>query len=134
MKKLFLTISVFSALTFSAVAQNEKTATPASAQQPLTPEQKADKETAKAINVLGLNDSQKAKFKQLSLERITSNRALKAKATTKEDKQKTHDLVKANNDKFFAGVNAMLNAEQQTKWADHKKKMQAKQADRNHQD
>lgn len=134
MKKLFLTISVFSALTFSAVAQNEKTATPSSSQPQLTPEQKADKETAKATSALVLNESQKAKFKQFSLDRITANRALRAKATTKEEKQKTHELVKANNDKFFTSVNALLTPEQQTKWVDHKKKMEAKQADRNHQD
>ena len=62
MKKLFLSIAVLSTLTFSAVAQNASKS-PASSDQTMTPEQKTDKELAKATEILNLTDGQKAKFK-----------------------------------------------------------------------
>lgn len=133
MKKLFLTIAAFSALTFTAVAQGNRTTAPANTQEQLTPEQKADKEVSKAASHMNLTDAQKAKFKQFSIERITANRALRAGATTNEEKQKAKELAKVNNEKFFTNVNATLNADQQTKWAEHRKKAEAKQAV-NHQD
>lgn len=127
MKKLFLTIAALGVLTFTAVAQDAGRATTSTE---LSPELKADKETKKATAALGLNDTQKTKFKQLSLERINANKPLREKAkasTDKTEKQSLHSQVKANNEKYYNNVNAMLTPEQQTKWADHKKKMEAKQ-------
>lgn len=128
MKKLFLTLAAFSALTFSAVAQNnQKTA--GSEQAAMTPEQKADKETKNATTRLGLNADQQAKFKVYSLERARTIRALKEKAkatSNKDEKQKLRAEGKAVNDKYFTNVNSILNADQQVKWAEHKKKMDAK--------
>ncbi len=139
MKKLLLTICALSALTFSGLAQGSKTAQPATEQQ--TPEERATKETNMIAANLGLTDAQKTKFKQFALDRVAANKPLKEKirnaATTKEERQTIHAQVKANNEKFFANVNGMLTAEQQPKWADHKKKVEAKQADKagnNHQD
>lgn len=138
MKKLFLTLAAVSALTLTTAAQDAKKTGAASEQAPLTPEQKADKEVAKASTALTLTEDQKAKFKTYALDRIRSNRALreKAKATTsKEEKHKLHQEAKANNDKFYNNVNSILNADQQVKWADHKKKMEAKKAaDKQHED
>ena len=140
MKKLFLTISVLSTLTFSAVAQGERKTTPAGSEAQMTPEQKVDIETTKVTSVLNLSAAQQVTFKKLLLEKITTNQPLKekAKATTDaNEKQKLISQVKANNEKFFSGVNAMLTPEQQPKWADHKKKLEAKQAEKagnNHQD
>lgn len=135
MKKLFLTIAAFSALTFTAVAQGDRTATPASQ---LTPDQKADKETARATSALGLNASQQITFKKLVLERANANQPIReqAKATSnKDEKQKFFNQVKANNEKFHTTVNLMLTPDQQTKWADHKKKMDAKRKEKaTHQD
>ena len=134
MKKLFLTIAAFSALTLTAVAQGDRTTAPASQ---MTPDQKADKETAKVTSALGLNASQQTTFRKLVMERATANKPLreKAKATTnKDEKQKLINQVKANNEKFHTTVNLMLTPDQQTKWADHKKKMEAKREKAAHQD
>lgn len=127
MKKLLLTLAAFGALTFTAAAQNDAKK---AAQENMTPEQKADKETKHATEKLGLSADQAAKFKVYSLERARSNKALReqAKNTPKEERSKLKEQRKANHDKFFANVNSILNAEQQTKWAEHKKKMQEKQA------
>lgn len=127
MKKILLTLASFSALTFTAVAQNDAKK---AAQENMTPEQRADKETKHATEKLGLSTDQAAKFKVYSLERARSNKALReqAKTTSKEERPKLKEQRKANNDKFFANVNSILNAEQQVKWAEHKKKMQEKQA------
>jgi hypothetical protein len=128
MKKLILTLAAFSALTFSAVAQNnQKTA--GSEQSAMTPEQKAEKETKNATEKLGLNADQQAKFKVYSLERARTIRSLREKAkasTNKEEKQKLRAEGKTVNDKYFANVNSILTADQQVKWAEHKKKMDAK--------
>lgn len=138
MKKLFLTLAAVSALTFTSIAQDAKKQGTASEQAPLTPEQRADKETTKATTALSLNEDQKAKFKTYALDRIRSNRALREKAkasTDKTEKQKLHQEAKANNDKFYNNVNSILNADQQVKWADHKKKQEAKKAaDKQHED
>ncbi len=134
MKKLFLTIAVFGALTLTSVAQNNKTA---AASTEMTVEQKADKETARAVTTLNLTDAQKVKFKQFTMERINANKPLrdKAKASTdKAEKKAIHTQVKANNDKYFANVNGILTAEQQPKWADHKKKVDEKQGRQTHTD
>lgn len=127
MKKILLTLAAFSALTFTAAAQNDAKK---AAQENMTPEQRADKETKNATEKLGLSTDQAAKFKVYSLERARSNKALReqAKNTSKEERPKLKEQRKANNDKFFANVNSILNAEQQVKWAEHKKKMQEKQA------
>jgi len=127
MKKILLTLAAFSALTFTAAAQNDAKK---AAQENMTPEQRADKETKHATEKLGLSTDQAAKFKVYSLERARSNKALReqAKTTSKEERPKLKEQRKANNDKFFANVNSILNAEQQVKWAEHKKKMQEKQA------
>lgn len=127
MKKILLTLAAFGALTFTAAAQNDAKK---AAQENMTPEQRADKETKHATEKLGLSTDQAAKFKVYSLERARSNKALReqAKNTPKEERPKLKEQRKANNDKFFANVNSILNAEQQTKWAEHKKKMQEKQA------
>jgi len=133
MKKLFLTIAVLGAFAFNSFAQD---ANKKAGQEPqLTIEQRADKETQKAVVALSLSDTQKAKFKQFTIERFTANQPLreKAKATTnKADKDAIHAQMKANTDKYFTSVNGILTAEQQPKWADHKKKMDAKHADRSH--
>lgn len=135
MKKLFLTIAVLGALATTAMAQDANKAA-ANHQPELTVEQKADKETTRIAGALGLSDAQKATFKKLAIERFSANKPLrdKAKASTdKTEKQNLRKQVKANNEKFFASVNSMLTPEQQTKWADHKKKMQNNNKDA-HQD
>ncbi len=132
MKKLFLTITVLGALTFNSFAQDANRK--AAGQQPeLTIEQRVDKETAKATAALGLTDTQKAKFKQFTLDRFNANKPLREKAkasTSKTEKQALHAQMKANTEKYFTSVNGILTAEQQPKWADHKKKMDAKHADK----
>lgn len=137
MKKLFLTIAALGALTFTTVAQNGGRSATSSQQSALTAEQRAEKETTKATSALSLTDAQKATFKKLALERFTANMPLREKAkasTDKAEKQTLRSQVVANNDKFFTSVNAMLTPEQQTKWADHRKKMQEKQKNAEHQD
>ena len=127
MKKLFLTIAVLGALATTAVAQDAKKAA-SNAQPELTVEQKAERETIKATAALGLSDAQKATFKKLATERFTTNKPLREKARASSDKAEKQALrkqLKANNEKFFTSVNSMLTPEQQPKWADYRKKMQA---------
>lgn len=128
MKKLFLTITALSALTFTSVAQTENKTGAASTE--LTLEQKVDKETAKAATNLNLTDAQKVKFKQFTTERVTANKPLRAKAkasTDKAEKKAIHAQIKANHEKYFANVNGILTPEQQKTWANHKKKVDEKQ-------
>jgi len=128
MKKLFLTIAAFSALTFSAAAQNGNRTAQSNQAPQMTAEQRADKQTEKIAAGLNLSDAQKSTFKKLALERINANTPLKEKAkapgTSNEEKKTLHDQIMKNNDKFFTSVNSMLTPEQQTKWIEHKKKMQ----------
>lgn len=130
MKKLLLTLAAFGALTFTTVAQDNAKTNPQAQKANMTPEQRAEKETKNATEKLGLNADQQAKFKVYALERARSNKALREKGANapKEEKQKLRAEAKANNDKFFNNVNSILDAGQQTKWADHKKKMQEKKA------
>jgi hypothetical protein len=124
MKKLLLTLAAFSALTFSGISQNNRTAQTVQ----LTPEQKAEKQTEKVAMHLTLSDAQKSTFKKLTVERINQNQPLKQKiksTSNKEERMKLHNQVKANNEKFYNSVNSMLTPAQQTKWAEHKKKMEA---------
>lgn len=114
------------ALVGTTVAQDAQKAA-ANNQPELTVEQKADKETTKAAGALSLSEAQKATFKKLALERFTANKPLREKAqasTDKTEKQNLRKQIKSNNEKYFASVNSILTPEQQTKWADHKKKMQ----------
>ncbi len=131
MKKLFLTIAVLGALAFNSFAQDANRK--AAGQQPeLTIEQRAEKETTKATAALGLTEAQKVKFKQFTLDRFNTNQPLREKAKASSDKaqkQALHSQMKANTDKYFANVNGILTAEQQPKWADHKKKFDEKHKD-----
>jgi hypothetical protein len=128
MKKILLTLSVISALTFSAAAQTErKSAT----KEQMSPEQRAEKESGHAMNQLGLDATQKAKFKQLVIDRINANKPLQEKAKATSDdavKQSLHAQMKANGDKFYAAVEAMLNDTQKTAWATHKAERESKKA------
>lgn len=124
MKKLFLTITVLGALATTTMAQDAKGVANA---PELTVEQKADKQTTRAAGALNLSDVQKATFKKLATERLTANKPLKEKAQASSDKTEKQNLRKqviSNNEKFFASVNSMLTPEQQTKWAEHRKKIQ----------
>jgi hypothetical protein len=130
MKKLLLTIATVSALTLTGVAQNNQKAA-GTEQAPLTPEQKADKETNNAAAKLGLTDDQKAKFKVYALDRVRSNNAIreKAKASKNADEKKAFRAeAKANHDKFSTNVNSILTSDQQIKWAAHQKKVEEKRA------
>jgi len=133
MKKLLLSIAIASLFTTVAQAQATKQA---SSQQPTqTAEQKAIAQTQKASTQLGLSIEQESKFKALALNRINTIAPLKEKAknsTDKAVKQAAHAEIKTARDKFFNDVNAMLTPDQQVKWANHKKKLEEKNAD--HQD
>lgn len=127
MKKLFLTIAILGALATNTSAQDAKKPV-ANSKSELTIEQRAEKETLKATSALGLSDAQKTTFKKLITERFTTNKPIREKAkasTDKAEKQALRKQLKANNEKFFTSVNSMLTAEQQPKWADYRKKMQA---------
>jgi hypothetical protein len=66
------------------------------------------------------------------LERINTVSPLKEKAhatTDKAQKQAIHAQIKTAREKFFNDVNGILTADQQVKWANHKKQMDAKEAE-----
>ena len=119
MKKLFLSIAVLSALSFSSVAQDAQRKS-SQEQAAMTPEQKTDKELANATKMLSLDASQQTKFKQYALDKNNAIYALKTKAKgadkTTQDGLKTQ--AQAVREKFFTNVKTFLTPEQQTKFAD----------------
>ncbi len=130
MKKLLLSIAIVGLFTTAAHAQAAKQA---SSDQPTqTAEQKAIEQTQKASKQLGLSIDQESKFKGFALERINTIAPLKQKMKSSSDKtakQATQNEIKAAREKFFSNVNAILNADQQVKWANHKKKLEEKNSD-----
>lgn len=132
MKKLALTLLAFGALTFAGYSQPARKSAPAQQQHAGSPEERAEKQAANATKKLGLNDTQRAKFKDLSLARIKANKPLREQMKTAKDQATKDNLdkqIKANNETFFAGVKAMLTPEQLPKWEETRKEIEAKHAD-----
>lgn len=132
MRKLFLSIAVLSALSFSVAAQNAQ-GRPQEEQSAMTPEQKTDKDLANAAKLLNLNEGQKVKFKQFSLEKNTAIYALKQKA--KGADKTTQEGLKAQaqsiREKFLANVRGILNPEQLVKFEEA---IKPKEDSHNHHD
>ncbi len=94
-----------------------------------SPEKVADNQAAKAQQKLGLTDDQKAKYRALTLTRITNVRPLREQAKATEDKEQKKELraqAKVHYKTFDEGVRAILTPEQITKWDAHKAEMKAK--------
>ena len=129
MKKLLLSIAIVGLFTTAAQAQASKQAT---SQQPAkSNDQRAIEETQKASKQLGLSVEQESKYRGLATTRLNTIVPLRQKAkasTDKVAKDAAHNDIKAARNQFFNDVNAILNAEQQVKWANHKKKMEEKNA------
>jgi periplasmic protein CpxP/Spy len=128
---------IFSMLLLSFVwtatvnAQNkDKQKNPSSEKkQALTPEQRAQKQTDKLQSKLGLTEEQKLKVYDLNLNRIKQNQALREKNKgNSEQKGSKEEFQKIRTD-FDTQLNAILTADQQTKWAqlkeEHKDKRSA---------
>lgn len=120
MKHLALSIAFILGICFSGLGQEIKR-NPGNHDA----EQKAQAETAKATKKLALNDKQKAIYKQFVLQRMAVNKPIRQKLKATTDLATRESLKKelnANRDKFRTNVNAMLNPEQQVKWAEHNKR------------
>jgi len=118
MKQLALTFALIFALCFSGFAQDVKQNT---AKQKQTPEQRAETESVRAAKKLTLNEKQKAIYKQFALQKISANKVIRQKLKTTTDavtKESLNKEIAANRDKFRTNDNAMLNPEQQAKWAE----------------
>jgi periplasmic protein CpxP/Spy len=128
---------IFSMLLLSFVwtatvnAQNkDKQKNPSSEKkQALTPEQRAQKQTDKLQSKLVLTEEQKLKVYDLNLNRIKQNQALREKNKgNSEQKGSKEEFQKIRTD-FDTQLNAILTADQQTKWAqlkeEHKDKRSA---------
>ena len=128
-----MSIAIVGLFTTVAQAQASKQG---STQAPVkSNEDRAVEETQKASKQLSLSIDQESKFKGYALERLNTVVPLKQKAqasTDKAVKQAAHADVKAAREKFFNNVNSMLNADQQAKWATHRKKMEEKNAESQH--
>jgi hypothetical protein len=130
MRKLVLSIAIVGLFATAAQAQDAKKQ-PVKTQTSQTAEQQAEEQTKKAVAILGLTDDQQAKFKAFAIEKMNVIVPIREKAqatTDKTQKQALQGEVKAAREKFFTNVNGILNPDQQTKWAEHKKKMQEKEA------
>jgi hypothetical protein len=136
MKKLVLTLLAFTALTFTGLSQAAAPKQRAGQVAP-NPETKAEKEAGQATKKFGLNETQRVKFKQYSLERINANKPLRQKmnaATDQATKDNLEKQIKANRDIFFENVKAIMTPEQQVKWAESRKKFEEKKAQEEHHD
>ena len=134
MKKLFLSVAVMGALSFSAVSQNDQKKAQTDQNTVMTPEQKSDKQLANATKLLNLTEGQKVKFRQFALEKNTAIYALKEKEKG-ADKTTVNDLkaqAQTYREKFRANVKSILNLDQQTKFAEILKKMDEANAEHNH--
>lgn len=126
MKQLALTLALIFTLGLNGFSQ-EVRKNPAKQ----TNEQKAETESVRAAKRLSLNDKQKSVFKQFALQRLEMNKPLRIKLKNTSDaatKEAITKEINANRDKFRANVNAMLNPEQQTKWAEMSKRHDEKGA------
>lgn len=88
-------------------------------EQPLTPEQKAEKQTNHLQKKLGLTEEQKLKVYTLNLARINQTRAAREKYKSSSDvdkKAKKTEFQKIRTD-YDAGLNGILNVDQQKIWA-----------------
>ncbi|MDF2456383.1 MAG: hypothetical protein K0R51_2376 [Cytophagaceae bacterium] len=114
----------------------QKNAEPGSQSQekkePLTPEQKAQKQTDHLQKKLGLTEEQKLKVYDLNLARINQTQAAREKnktATDKDRQAKKAEFQKIRTD-YDAGLNGILNVDQQKIWtqlkADAKTKRDAR--------
>ena len=124
MKQFILTFTLITALCFSGFSQEVQKNT-----VKRTPEQKAETEAARATKKLMLNDKQKAIYKQFVMQRIATNKPVRQKLKTSTDaaaKEALNNEIKTNRDKFRINVNAMLNPEQQFKWAEMNKRQDQK--------
>jgi len=87
-------------------------------EEPLTPEQRAQKQTDHLQKKLGLTEEQKIKVYDLNLARINQTRAAREKYKTNTDtdkKAKREEFKKIRTD-YDAGLNGMLNVDQQKIW------------------
>lgn len=108
MKKLFLTLAIAVIGFTSIYAQN-------TTQQKQTPEQKAEKSTAKLQKELSLTADQKQKVYALELDKFKQASDLKTQNTAdKKSKKQQHKAIKEATDAKLAAV---LTADQKTKLA-----------------
>lgn len=123
MKKLFLTLAIALIGFTSIYAQN-------TTQHKLTPEQKAEKSTAKLQKRLSLTADQKQKVYALELDKYKQASDLKAKNIT--DKKAKHQQHKAIKDATDAKLAAVLTPAQKARLeAIHTEKKNARKAKSN---
>ncbi|MDB5257309.1 MAG: hypothetical protein JWM14_2004 [Chitinophagaceae bacterium] len=117
----------------NAESENQETKRQAAAdKQPLTPEQRAQKQTDHLQKKLGLTEEQKTKVYDLNLSRITKMKATRDKNKNSTDKQAAKaDYQKIKTD-FDSGLKALLTDDQQKIWAQLKADAKAKR-DAHHQ-
>lgn len=135
MKKLILSLILASGMACSLQAQNHQNAHSKQSHQreKLSPDERARREADKAEKQLGLSAEQKAKWEAAVLGRVAANMPLKEKlsgSTTPEERQEIRRQLKDNRDKFETSVDAFLNADQKTKFAELKK--EHREAHKNH--
>jgi hypothetical protein len=134
MKKIILTALAVATL---QLAQAQQTPAPAQAaeapsqKQAPTPEQAATRQTAHLQKVLTLNDEQKQKVYQASLNRNTALQQLRTKNV--ENRKALHAEAKPVKEQFVKDVNATLTPEQQKKWEQYRLEQKQKQEMRKNQ-
>ncbi len=127
MKKLGLVLGVASIawLTTPTVSNAQTTAKVATKPAP-TIEERAEKQTMKAVKELGLNDEQKAQFKKFALDRLYKVQPINEKIQSTSDEKEKASLRtqrKQINEEFFNNVNGILTPAQQEIWKKKKEEM-----------
>lgn len=136
MRKLFLTVAIaVLGFTASYAQQTEKTERAERAQRThrtervkLSAEERAEKAATALETKLSLTADQKAKIKQIELDRIKEHDGLRKKdeATMKAKFEERKVAMKAHQDK----IDAVLTAEQKTKLAASREEMRGKMKER----
>jgi hypothetical protein len=129
MKNLIISLAMVTGFTIASSAQTETSAVKTKHQNNLSPNEKADKQTDKMTEKLGLNPSQSASWEAASNTRNSLNKPLHDKlkgATTPEERKSLRQQMKTNNDNFETTINSFLTAEQKIKYETLKKEQMAK--------
>jgi hypothetical protein len=128
MKHLGKTLVVLALLNYSGLTKAQThNMSPGAARQEkvkdLSPEQRADRETQKMKEKLGLNEDQQQKWRQASVERHSANDPLRRKmqgSTTQEERASLKKQMRSNEDAFITKVMSFLNEDQKKKLEEHR--------------
>lgn len=120
MKKLLMIAAIFTMTFAGAYAQRSQGASKGGQdKESMTPEQRAEKMTARMTEELGLSEDQKQKIYQINLENAQKRQVQREEM--QEDQKAKRAEMQAQNQVQNAQIEAVLTPDQKTKWEEVKK-------------